>query len=186
MSTPTKITDHSAAALGNLLSQFRDASRLRRYISVVVDEIQRVENVSYDVLVKRLLNDAEGVVLDVIGKIVGWPRLHLTDDLYRKMILVAVQIYQSDALAHEAAHVVAQMVGSAVHYVAYTAHYGLEWSVSVDSSTAWLQVINSIMPRITAKGVSWELIEGGESAFTLDTDGLGLDDGELTRRVDTL
>ena len=103
MSIPTRITDHVDAALARLISQFRSPKPvLHGMIRSYVDQLQGLEDVLWDVLNHRLLDPApgesvgaEGVQLDILGKIVGQPRLGLSDAAYRTAIKLRIRVNRS-------------------------------------------------------------------------------------------
>jgi len=189
---PTKITDHQALGDEDRLSQFDNSQALRELLEVKLAQVQLLENVIWDVLQGRDFEDAVGEALSRAGRIVGWPRHGVTDDdEYRRLVRVGAQINRAQGTAPEIILIVSQLLSAtlpAVRYIhRHMAHYGLQWELTPQSDDDWIRVILQQMPRITVCGVSWDMIEGPEdSAFTLDDDDLGLDAGELARRVDTL
>ena len=187
MTIPTQITTHAADALATMLSQYDDSPRFRALLEILADQVQPLENVTYEVLTERLLDAAKGVQLDIYGIIVGGiarTRAGRTDDDYRKLILIAVRVNNTNATAEEAIQIVADLVETTVYYTQHNpAHYRLEWILGTPSEQQWLDGINAQMPRITASGVSWSLVEGPTGAFRFDS-GPGFDQGKFARRVD--
>ncbi len=100
---PSQITDHLDAAIARLISQFRDPKPvLHGMIKSYVDQIQELENVLWDVINHRLIVPApgetvgaEGVQLDVLGKIVGQPRLGLSDEAYLDALRLRIRVNRS-------------------------------------------------------------------------------------------
>ncbi len=91
MSVPTKIADHTVLALDDLLSQFDNSPKLRKLVEIITDQVQLFEDVTYEVLIERLLDAAAGVQLDVYGRVVGGLALSRggrTDDAFREIIRV--------------------------------------------------------------------------------------------------
>ncbi|NIQ92439.1 MAG: hypothetical protein GWN93_27040 [Deltaproteobacteria bacterium] len=78
-----KITDHEAQALGRLITQFKESTKLKGVISSFVSGQQDLEDVFCDVDVSRQLDVATGQQLDNIGEIVGRARGGLSDEKYR-------------------------------------------------------------------------------------------------------
>jgi hypothetical protein len=191
MPVPPPTTDHVAQALAELLSRYSSADRLRELVTIMVTQTQEAEDAGQELLTDRLLVNAEGVQLDIYGKIVGDPaawRGALDDDDYRLMIEVAIQVNQSDGNAEQAIQIMATLVGVPVEYTGYQpAHYQLLWLTNAPASADLLQRINEIMPRITISGASWELVQGvgSDNVFRYDTVSQGYDEGQLASRVDT-
>jgi hypothetical protein len=192
MGVPPPIVDHVDRALAELLSKFAEAVRLRRLVTVEVTQVQEAEDAGEQLLTDRLLENAEGVQLDIYGKIVGGPaewRGALTDADFLKVIEIAISVNQSDGRIEDGEaglgglSIIAALVGVKVRYSQHNpAHYRLEWITATPVSADMLQRINELMPRITVSGVSWSLIEAPVGPFQLDV--ANLDIGKLARRVD--
>lgn len=184
-----QITSHVADGLANLLSQFSGKPRLTALVTAALTEVQRLEDVGWDVYEGRLIENAIGHQLDVIGEIVGFPRSGLDDDEYRRLIQVGIQINRHDAQADDALFIWSQLVDvtNPVRYVQLgIAHFGLWWESTPLGDDDWLHYIAGLMPRIAASGVSWELIESQEDGFIFDDATRGFDLGKMGRRVDVL
>ena len=67
--------DHEALAISRLATQFRDSTNLINYIKALLSEADTLEQVFQDILNKRWIDTAEGVQLDILGSIVGQPRI---------------------------------------------------------------------------------------------------------------
>lgn len=87
MSFPTNIpiTDLPAANFDEetqqtLITQYQNSETLRALLQVFTDELQETEFVMQDLLNKRLLDDAVGDQLDIIGNIVGQQRFKILTD----------------------------------------------------------------------------------------------------------
>lgn len=184
---PSAVTDHVEQALAELLSKFSEekAPRLRRLVTVEATQSQELEDAFQELLTERLLANAEGVQLDIYGKLVGniaRSRGPLTDDEYRRVILVGIQINRSDGGAEQAIQIVAQLTDETILYTQHTpAHYRLAWATSTPIDADVLQRLIQAMPLITASGVSWDLVEGPVGSFQFDV--LGFDRGKFAKRL---
>jgi hypothetical protein len=93
----TKITDHVEQGLALLLSQYKDKPRLAALLSSYLRRVQELEDAIWDVLVKRLIDNAVDEQLRMIGRIVGqaneggWD-----DDTYRIFIKGRIRANQSN------------------------------------------------------------------------------------------
>jgi hypothetical protein len=68
------ISDHAAAALGRLATQFRESPRLKGFITVVANEVQACENAFNDMRAQlRDYTVAADDALDKIGNLIGAP-----------------------------------------------------------------------------------------------------------------
>lgn len=184
---PGYVTDHVEQALAELLSQFSEekAPRMRRLVTVEATQSQEVEDALQELLTERFLENAEGVQLDVLGKLVGniaRSRGALTDDEYRRIISVAIQVNRSDGGAEQAIQIVALITDETVLYTQHNpAHYRLAWATDTPLDADLLQRLKLAMPLITASGVSWDLVEGPVGSFQFDV--LGFDRGKFAKRL---
>jgi len=95
--TLTKTTDHVTEALGNRLEQFKNSPKMAAFITAFVNQIQDLEEASFELYLDRWIDTAVGVQLDGMGSIVGEDREGRGDDAYRLAIKAQIQINFSDA-----------------------------------------------------------------------------------------
>ncbi len=139
---PTRITDHIEAAIARLISQFRDPKPvLHGMIYSYVEQIQELENTVWDVINHRLLDPApgesvgaEGVQLDVLGKIVGQPRLALSDEGYRTAIKIRIRVNRSRGTSEDLLAILRLAMPSPKVFV-----YSEEW---IHASTVFVEDIS--------------------------------------------
>lgn len=188
------ITTHVANAIANLLTQFRetipprDSVKLRALLSILVDELQQVEDVSIEVLDERLIGVAEGVQLDRYGEIVGRKRLPSeSDDDYRTILLVEIKANRADGGILVIIDIASELTGVAAKYTQNgQASYSVEWIVATSTPDSFIGEIVRIMEKLRPLGVDHRLVEGEVTAFQFDVLGAGFDLGKLGRRVDVL
>ena len=85
-----KITDHEAAAVARLLTQYKDKPNFEGIIRSIVEQYQDAEDATFDLIAGRALLTAEGQQLDNLGTIVGVERQGFDDDFYRTLIFVQI------------------------------------------------------------------------------------------------
>ena len=103
MPIPDRITNHVEAATAKFISQFRSPKPvLHGMLQSYVEQLQELEDAIWDVINYRLLDPApgeshgaEGVQLDVLGKIVGCARQGLSDSAYRDAIRLRIRVNRS-------------------------------------------------------------------------------------------
>jgi hypothetical protein len=88
-------TDHLATGLRRLLEQYKDKLQFEALLSSYLKEVQVLENAIWEVYLGRLYPFAEGVQLDMLGKLIGEKRDGRTDTIYRKWIAIRVRINRS-------------------------------------------------------------------------------------------
>jgi hypothetical protein len=87
--------DHVEQGLDRLLDQYKGKPRIAGWIKAYLRQVQQLEDAAYDVLIKRLIDNAKDVQLDMVGRIVGELREGRDDDFYRVCIYARVRINRS-------------------------------------------------------------------------------------------
>jgi hypothetical protein len=185
MPDPIYISDHVGRAADTTLSQFHGSPKLQGLLEAMSAEVQRLEDLKFSMLTDRLLDAAEGVNLDVIGRIVGFPRLDVSDDdEYRELLGVQIRANNSDCGAEDIIFVASELTGEDVHYWQEgRAHYHLEYVTDTPLTADWLVRVNDMIELVTCSGVSYEMVEGDDpDAFRFDV-GPGFDNGKLGNLV---
>lgn len=77
------------------MAQYRGQPRIEALTSVYLGKVQQAEDDVAEIYYGRLLANATGIRLDVIGKLVGEPRLGRLDAAYRTAIGVRVLVNRS-------------------------------------------------------------------------------------------
>ncbi|MCK5444789.1 MAG: hypothetical protein KAI73_04150 [Rhodospirillaceae bacterium] len=180
-----KVPDHTAAGIANLLSQYKDSPTVLNFLTVLLSQLQPVEDDLVDLIFERMLATAVGVQLDQYGKVVGANRRGLVDDDFRKYIRVRIQANLSTGIVDTILDVVSVLVGNLV--VRYdrigTAAYQLQWETDSPVSGALLELVNEILLDISPAGVGYFATQGSLNPLRFDTAGQGLDDGEMGEAV---
>lgn len=83
---------HIAEALANLVSQFRGKAYVEATLSAFVQQVQDLEDVFFELLEERFIDDAVGAQLDGFGSIVGEARESRPDDEYKTAIKARIQL----------------------------------------------------------------------------------------------
>ncbi len=89
--------DHRTLALARLIWEYRgDQPRVQGMLDALLEQVQNLEDVGIEMLTGRWPLTAEGVQLDLLGRIVREARGSLTDSEYRLMILLRILVNRSD------------------------------------------------------------------------------------------
>jgi hypothetical protein len=92
----TPILDLCAQSIALLIKQYQDSERLQGLLCALIDQVQDVDDAAADVYARVLdVNNAEGVHLDLLGRIVGETRNGTSDLNYRRAILARVLVNRS-------------------------------------------------------------------------------------------
>lgn len=178
----TKITDYQQRLRDDMLTQFHGDPVHTAIADAISTEYQRFEDVAYDVLVKRLLDNAVGGILDVIGRLARVDRLGRSDDEYRAVIQVWIAAHDSDGGVDELLWIVAQLVGVDCEYRDYPpASYRMVYETGSPISDRTATDTARAMETATSAGVGYQLVEGTTGAFRFDS-GPGFDQGKLAVR----
>jgi hypothetical protein len=193
-----KITDHETAAVARLTDPFIGKPRIVALAALIGDRAQSLENVLYDVLARRMLGvffdrsaygfdpsmpGAEGTQLDVIGKILGLPRVNgQTDDSYRRDLGCWYLFLQSCGEPETLIAILAELTQSTAGGVHFREFPPASMMMYFDGSAAAHPNINSIMQRARLAGVRLDLVSTGPetAAFCFEGGvGLGFDQGQM-------
>jgi hypothetical protein len=87
----TKITDHGNQALARLAQQYQGKPLMAALLRVFSPLVQQVEDMLYAMQLALRLENAEGVQLDLLGKLVGQPREAADDTQYRLRIAARIK-----------------------------------------------------------------------------------------------
>jgi hypothetical protein len=90
------VTDHADRAVARLRQQYKDKTNIEAWLRILVAPIQRLEDALWQLLTMRGIDEAEGVQLDALGKIVGQPRDGRSDSVYRRFIRARIATNKSN------------------------------------------------------------------------------------------
>jgi Protein of unknown function (DUF2612) len=87
-----KVEDHVAQAQGFFIEQFQEKPRMAAWLGSYTSESQELEEAIWDSLWKRLIDNAQGQQLDMIGAIVLEPRNSRGDAEYKPYVYAKIRI----------------------------------------------------------------------------------------------
>lgn len=177
--------DVPASAAARLLSVYERAPRVQAVARCIVASAQRAELDSYTTLQGIDIVEAQTGQLDWWGRILGESRDSRLDDEYRAALLASILMRTSHGTVARVREV-AQLLHLSTELPRYIeqlpAGFCLEvtdWQVNLDAVGVRDRIAERL-DRTRAGGVELTRVTLGESdTFTLDVDGLGLDDGLL-------
>lgn len=94
------ITDHADRAVQRLAQQFRKP-KIEAFLRCLIDPLQILENVSWQLLTEKSVDNAIGAQLDMIGAIVRQPRAGFNDDDYRRLIRARISVNKSNGTVRD-------------------------------------------------------------------------------------
>lgn len=117
MGTPTHILDHADRAVVRLLQQYRDGVSVPAMVRAATAPLQELEDVLWDIRLRRAIENAEGQQLDVLGAIVGQLREGRTDAVYRIWIRARMRINTGSGTPEDILQVFAAITQGSVQLV---------------------------------------------------------------------
>lgn len=131
------VADWCSTGSGWLLSQFRYQPRMEAFLCALLDRAQDLEQALADLRDLRSLNEARGVVLDVVGWAMGLPRSecpdpNISDDAYRNALRGLAAAKSSNGSPDAMMRVALQLLGGAAG-ITYTESYPAEVVIACSS-----------------------------------------------------
>lgn len=87
---------HEALAVSRFIDQFKDKAKLAALLASYAEQIQDIEDAAFEVMLERSLDNAVGIQLQILAKIVGAPITTSVDDELRIIIRTQIAINLSD------------------------------------------------------------------------------------------
>jgi hypothetical protein len=91
-------TDLTVRALARRTDDYKRDAIFESLVTSYVDRLRDIEAATWEVVLERLLQNAIGVQLDILGKIVGEPRFSIDDDEYRLGVRCRIAVNLSQGL----------------------------------------------------------------------------------------
>ncbi|HEX5033744.1 MAG TPA: DUF2612 domain-containing protein [bacterium] len=182
MSEAVYIPDYVDQAKALLVSQFRGKPKIEGALEAFVKPSQALEDTLFAMLNGFDLETAVGAQLDIIGKIVGEPRLARLDPAYRLGIKAKIGRNTSDATPERIIAVFALLTGATE--VQYLEYYPATVAAmaNVDISGLDTAAIVKYMQKVVGGGIRFDYIGSydDEDAFAFfdSPTGLGFGDAD--------
>lgn len=106
--------DHRTQAKALVIEQFKRSQRFNDWLGAYIGQVQDLEDALWQLYTMRGVDTAEGVQLDVLGVIVGQPRLGLDDEDYRTRIKVRIRLNRASGIADDIYAVFGLMLGNQI------------------------------------------------------------------------
>lgn len=179
--TLARVTNHVEAGLDLLLEQYKGKPRIAALITSELEQIQKLEDAIWEVILGRLIDTAVGVQLDALGKIVGQKRQGAGDEVFRARI--RARIWANRSLGHpdDIIKVVQLATGLPDDEWTYTENYPAGFIIeifgAIDASI--VPVVAELVRVAKPPGVGFSVLfsgvpEGETFAFS-DTDDIMID-----------
>lgn len=124
---PERSLTHDEEANALLTDVYREKQNIAAAVKVVAKRSQALEDLVWDVLMVRLLDNAEGVWLDAYGDIVGERRGGRGDVAYKAAIRVRIKVNRSKGRTVDLIEIALLLDASA----RYSEYFPLAWQVEI-------------------------------------------------------
>jgi hypothetical protein len=158
----TQETEHVAKAKARLVEQFKKATNLQALLSVLVDQLQEVDDPLWQLYTQRWVDLAEGVQLDNLGEIVGQEREARDDAEYRLWIKARVFANRSNGHTDDTLRILELVQPDADFSVEPT--YPAAYLVHVYGASAPAQSLYNILTLAKPAGVRMNLLSDVDDA----------------------
>jgi hypothetical protein len=154
-----------------LITQYQDRAKLRGFILSDLDDGNELENELFVLRDKFWLDTAEGVQLDVIGRIHDWRRMGATDSVYRSLIKIKIALNQGSGEPETIINTFILLFNAGTVQISQVGNATLQIFVDVPITSTQKQFIERIIPA----GVGLFIVynEGVPFGFENDPDALG-------------
>lgn len=161
----TKVDDHVEQAQGLLIEQYQERPRLAAWLASYSTRCQEAEDMLWDVLTKRLIDNAEGAQLDMIGKIVDEPRQGRDDATYKVYVLAKIRINWSQGTPDDVIAVLQILDAAAFRYVElYPASFEIQYDAP---PAAPLGTLADVIHPAKESGMSHAVVGSSDPSTTL-------------------
>ncbi len=151
--TLAAITDHVERGLAHLIDQFKGKPRLEAWISSYLEEVQELSDAAWEVLVLRLIDQATGEQLTVLGRLVGQPRTIADDDRFRVFVRARIAANKSHGRWNDILLVARLLLNGASAYT-LTAFYPGALVLTIEDAFPFIPTIeHGLLEDATAAGV---------------------------------
>lgn len=147
--------------LNFLIDFWKNKPKVQGLLKSQLREIQEIEDVAFQLLNDRNVNDAVGVQLDVIGNLVGEKREGRNDEPYRQAILLRISLNRSDGTPPVILDILNLISGSPIPNI--FEHYPASFHAYVDRGAS--HSLAATLKQISVAGVDTRLVFdwGGDS-----------------------
>lgn len=163
--TTEKIETHVADAQARLTSLFKNSEDLKTLIGLNAKRTQDVEDVLFDLLVKRMLDAAEGEQLDVLGIHVGEDRLGRSDTDY--VDALGVRILVNTSKGNEPRLLLIARLFADPALLSITDLFPAAMIVNLTDGTGDVSRLNSLLRDAKSAGVGMTLLQITANPFTM-------------------
>lgn len=154
----TKNEQHREQAVARLLEQFLDKARFKTLIDIYAEAFQEIEDVLWNLYVKRRLDTAEGDQLRILGRIVGLIKGTTSDTDFRVLVSARIRVLLSRGTFDDLVRIMTLTLGgpsTRIMYEIFPATIYIELTGAPTFSTV---ILGRLLRAAKAAGVRLQLV----------------------------
>jgi hypothetical protein len=163
---PVLKTTHAAEAKANLIELFKNRPNWASLLEAIAAQFQQLEEVFFELINDRFLDDAVGAQLDGMGQIVGRARNGLDDEAYRTRIRAQIRINLSSGTIPDLVEILELVLPSGQFFQLYEDSFPAHFEVFIPDP------IEDLPARVQAANSEPFALAGGQT-LTVEVDGGG-------------
>lgn len=178
------IADYADRAVENLPSMHHNKPRIVALVRALAGPVQVLEDIVFDILTSWRIEALPGYSLDIIGKILCWPRAGLEHEDYRRVLLAVTYAYRCNSSPDEIIEVfkIVTNAESVAYFGTFPAAYNLVAYTDQPLSDIVRQHVRSLMGVVKPGGVGMQIVEASLTPFTYNS-GPGYNVGPYSRVI---
>jgi hypothetical protein len=176
-----KNSNYAAEGLLKFAAPFWGKPRWAALFVASAREIQELENVFFDIIESRFLDNATGPRLAMLGRIVGQTDPGLGEATFKQLIRVRIRIRRSTGRLRDVQEVLQLLNIPRNLAPSYPAKMRLD---VVDSSPLPIALLKQLIEETLAVGVGLVLVQGDEDGFAFQADSDAGTDGDFSQDND--
>lgn len=151
--------NHVSEALALMLEEYKESPDLRALLTSYIEQVQELEEVSYDIYEKRLLDDAAKAQIDDLGELVRQERTSNDDEIYRAFIKARIAINRSNGRTEEIINILRLVsLSTDIYHVRDTGNASIVVETFTPQTSAWADLILTLVKDAKAGGVKVQVI----------------------------
>lgn len=177
-----KKTTHEAEGVAHLIEQFRGKPKLGAFITLLMTQVQELEDAFFQIVTDTVLAVAIGEQLDGIGRIVDEPRNALDDTDYRLLLTVKFRVIRSTGTIEDLIAILDELTGGGMtielsQSAVDIAHFDILISTALPAGVDGVVVSNMTL-RAKGAGIRGIITFFDSDGIAFDTVGEGFDDAD--------
>jgi len=105
-----------------LIEQYKESPIFQQWLRSYLQQVQELQDATWEVIEERYLDVAVGVQLDILGEIVGLRREGLSDTLYRDALFLQIRINRSFGTPVDVLEITRLFLGPGFPTIGYEEH----------------------------------------------------------------